>query len=71
MKLTQTGSLWGNTYKLWHFIDGHRVSADRFQEIYTDHQLTPEDGFMTLNATSKFRKDWIVPNEPEPRRSPA
>lgn len=59
MKLTQSGSLWGNIYRLRHFINGVRVTDAHFRQVYEQHGLTPERGVYTQTSTT-FRKDWIV-----------
>lgn len=61
MKLTQTGSLWGNLYRLRHYINGVRVSDAAFKQAYQALNLTPELG-KVFHKTAAFRIDWIIPN---------
>lgn len=60
MILIQTGSLWGNLYRLRHYIDGRRVSDAHWRQVYEGHGLTPEQGKTTRKTSGFWRKEWIV-----------
>lgn len=60
MKLTQSGSLWGNLYRLRHYQDGRRISDTEFRRLFQHHKLTPEMGIQGKRKSSSFRIDWII-----------
>lgn len=60
MKLTQSGSLWGNIYRLRHYRDGVQISRAEFERLWAEHNLTPEMGVSRGRQTSKFTIDWEV-----------
>lgn len=63
MKLTQTGSLWGNLYRLRHYKDGVRISDEKFRHLFKQHIETEFTGERIYSQTSStFRIDWIIPD---------
>lgn len=63
MKLTQTGSLWGNMYRLRHYKNGLRISDVEFRDLFVTHIETNFQGTRAYRqTTSSFSIDWIIPD---------